>query len=122
MPEDLFEKAFQLRSAVVKFVKERQAEAVNPGDLVTLDGSGSSDADGPVPLTFSWIQLPTGAPNVILSNPTASSTTFTAPDIPHPEFRGASFSGGCWGAACPSRGPRPEKPDRAPGKTAIRRR
>jgi hypothetical protein len=44
------------------------------GTLVTLDGSGSSDADGD-PLTYLWTQ--TGGPAVTLSDETAVSPTFT---------------------------------------------
>jgi len=43
---------------------------------VTLDGTGSTDADGH-PLTYSWIQI--GGTNVTLSNSTAAEPTFTAP-------------------------------------------
>ncbi len=44
------------------------------GTNVTLDGSGSSDADGD-PLEYSWTQI--GGSNVTLSNPTAVNATFT---------------------------------------------
>ena len=45
---------------------------------VTLDGTGSSDADGDT-LTFAWTQ--TGGPNVALVNGNTSQASFTAPDV-----------------------------------------
>jgi hypothetical protein len=51
-------------------------QEVDTGSTVTLDGSGSSDPDGDLPLTYSWTQ--TGGPNVSFS-PALSITTFTAP-------------------------------------------
>jgi hypothetical protein len=43
---------------------------------VTLNGSGSTDADGDL-LTYSW----TAPSGIVLSNPTTSNPTFVAPDI-----------------------------------------
>jgi PKD repeat protein len=55
-------------------------QGVNTLTLVTLDGSGSSDPDGNLPLAYRWTQ--TGGPAVTLSNPLAVSPAFTAPPDP----------------------------------------
>jgi K319L-like, PKD domain len=53
-------------------------QTVSPGDLVTLDGSASTDQDLPNDtLTYQWTQ--TSGPTVTLSDPTAVMPTFTAP-------------------------------------------
>ncbi len=49
---------------------------VNEGALVQLDGSLSADVDGEA-ITFKW----TAPANVVLSSPTASKPTFTAPMV-----------------------------------------
>ena len=52
--------------------------ASDQDQFVTLNGSGSSDADGD-PLTFIWTQ--TAGPPVALDNPSLSGPTFVAPSI-----------------------------------------
>jgi len=47
---------------------------------VTLDGNGSMDPDGDLPLAYWWTQ--TGGPSVTLSDPIAVMPTFTAPGDP----------------------------------------
>ena len=56
-------------------------QTVSVGQLVTLNGSGSSDPDGN-PLVYHWGIL--GGPVVTLSNGSAAITSFTAPDVPSP--------------------------------------
>jgi hypothetical protein len=52
-------------------------QVVGIGVPVTLDGSGSSDPDGHVPLTYDWLQI--GGPPVSLSSRASATPTFTAP-------------------------------------------
>ncbi|HMJ76080.1 MAG TPA: PKD domain-containing protein, partial [Iamia sp.] len=54
-------------------------QEVNAGDTVTLDGTGSSDADSDE-LDYSWVQ--TAGPAVTLTGATTDSPTFTAPTGP----------------------------------------
>jgi hypothetical protein len=51
-------------------------QAVATGVTVTLDGTGSSDADGDA-LSYSWTQV--GGTTVTLSDPTAAQPSFAAP-------------------------------------------
>ena len=54
-------------------------QTVNTGDTVTLDGSGSSDADSD-PLTYSWALSVPGGSGATLSDTTVVSPTFI-PDV-----------------------------------------
>ena len=56
-------------------------QTVSVGQLVTLNGSGSSDPDGN-PLVYHWGIV--SGPVVSLSNGSAAITSFTAPDVPSP--------------------------------------
>jgi hypothetical protein len=51
-------------------------QQVFPGDLVTLNGTGSSDPEGEA-LTFNW----TAPAGITLSDPSSPTPTFTAPDV-----------------------------------------
>ena len=52
-------------------------QLVSAASQVTLDGTGSYDPDGNLPLTYQWFQ--TSGPGVVLSNPQAAQPTFLAP-------------------------------------------
>lgn len=52
---------------------------ITEGTTVTLDGSGSSDADADQMLSYSWVQV--GGPTVLLSSATDVQPSFTAPAL-----------------------------------------
>ncbi|GBC59659.1 hypothetical protein DENIS_0600 [Desulfonema ishimotonii] len=52
-------------------------QSVARGDLVTLKGSGTADPDASI-VAWRWQEIP--APSVVLSDPDAAETTFTAPN------------------------------------------
>jgi len=54
-------------------------QTVGPGDLVTLDGSGSSDPDTGDVIKYRWRQI--SGTTVILSNYVTDKPTFTAPPL-----------------------------------------
>jgi hypothetical protein len=60
----------------------------NEGDVVTLNGSGSSDPEGQA-LTYKWEQL-SGTP-VSLENDTGAVATFTAPNDAYPNGEALTF-------------------------------
>lgn len=55
------------------------SQSVQVDDIVTLDGTASSDPDGATPLSYTWTQI--GGPSVTFS-PNISTTTFSAPSTP----------------------------------------
>jgi hypothetical protein len=55
-------------------------QSVDMGAIVSLDGSGSSDPDDDLPLTYGWTQ--TGGPPVALNNPAIVGPAFAAPSEP----------------------------------------
>jgi len=72
----------------VTITVQNQAPVANAGPdqtaivnaSVSLDGTGSYDPDGHLPLTYLWTQ--TGGPIVVLDNPAASIPIFAAPSTP----------------------------------------
>ena len=67
--------AFAVESNVAPVADAGSSQTAQPGALVTLDGSASSDPGGA--LTYLWQQ--TGGTAVTLSDPDASQPTFIAP-------------------------------------------
>ena len=61
---------------------------VSPGDIVTLDGSGSNDPNGSI-VAYEWVQ--TAGPNVDLSDNESAITTFTPSDAGELSFRLSVF-------------------------------
>ena len=57
------------------------AQTVSSGVEVTLDGSGSSDADSGQSLTYEWRQISGPTAGITLSDATAAMPTFTAPTL-----------------------------------------
>jgi lysophospholipase L1-like esterase len=76
---------------------------VNPGDTVTLNGSGSTDALGTI-VAYAWVQTG-GSPTVTLTNANTVQARFTAPDtstgsalifrLSITDDKGFSHSGSC---------------------------
>ncbi|MGC9356789.1 MAG: PKD domain-containing protein, partial [Anaerolineae bacterium] len=54
-------------------------QEVDPGVIVTLDGSGSTDPDGHLPLDYCWSQTG-GLPLVSLDYASTAAPIFTAPE------------------------------------------
>jgi hypothetical protein len=53
-------------------------QTTDEGRLITLNGSNSTDPDDGI-ASYQWVQ--TGGPQVTLSDPNGSQTTFTSPDV-----------------------------------------
>ena len=64
------------------------------GSVVTLDGSATTDSDGPPPqsLSYTWSQVDNGAPTVTLSDTHAIKPTFTVPPATSPGGNSLQFS------------------------------
>lgn len=69
--------AVNLASNTLPSVDAGIDQTVNEGELVTLNGVNSSDANGDT-LTYTWVQ--TSGPAVTLSDANATQPTFTAPE------------------------------------------
>ncbi|MBW2108721.1 MAG: hypothetical protein JRI36_08665, partial [Deltaproteobacteria bacterium] len=55
-------------------------QTVSEGATVTLDGFGSYDPDGTIE-SYTWVQIQTGGPPVVLAGADLHSATFTAPSV-----------------------------------------
>jgi hypothetical protein len=55
-------------------------QTANEGDVITLDGSGSTDPEGD-PLAYRWTQV-AGTPDVVLSSTSTAAPIFEAPSVP----------------------------------------
>ncbi len=58
-------------------------EAIKEQTDLTLDGTGSSDADGSI-ASWQWTQVDNGAPGVVIQNATTSIASATMPNISAP--------------------------------------
>ncbi len=76
------------------FADAGEGGLVQPGDLVTLDGTGSSDEDGDA-LSYLWTQV--GGPLVPLMGADSAQPTFVVPDLRgRLEFELKVFDGAVW--------------------------
>ncbi|MGD2146812.1 MAG: proprotein convertase P-domain-containing protein [Anaerolineae bacterium] len=73
--------AYDVEIIEAPFADAGEDQTVGPGELVTLDGSGSYDSSGD-PLTYGWSQ--TGGPAVALSDNSVVTPTFVAPLVSGP--------------------------------------
>ncbi|MFU8858747.1 MAG: PKD domain-containing protein, partial [Deferrisomatales bacterium] len=56
-------------------------QTVNEGDLVTLDGRGSTQSEGRPILSYAWAQVDDDGPTVELTGANMPVATFTAPEV-----------------------------------------